>query len=55
VQIDLAIAVPEGTQGCIVPRSGFANKGMTIDVGVIDADYKGEVKVRLVNDVNLDY
>jgi len=55
VKIGLAVAVPEGTYGRIAPRSGLATKGITVDAGVIDADYRGEVKVLLVNHGKLDY
>jgi len=55
VNIGLAIAVPEGTYGHIAPRSGLATKGITVDAGVIDPDYRGEVKVLLVNHIKLDY
>jgi len=33
----------------------LATKGITVDAGVIDADYRGEVKVLLDNYSNLDY
>ena len=55
MKIGLAVAVPEGTSGRIAPRSGLATKGITVDAGVIDADYRGEVKVVLVNHGKLDY
>ena len=55
VKIGLAIAVPKGTYSHIAPRSGLATKGITLDAGVIDADYRGEVKVLLVNYGKLDY
>ena len=48
-KIGLAVAVSEGTYGRLAPRSVLATKGITVDVGVIDADYRGEVKVLLVN------
>ncbi|KWU47588.1 dUTP diphosphatase [Rhodotorula sp. JG-1b] len=50
ISTGLAIAVPEGTYGRVAPRSGLASKYM-IDTGagVIDADYRGEVKVLLFN------
>ncbi|GAA5834244.1 hypothetical protein JCM11251_000580 [Rhodosporidiobolus azoricus] len=50
ISTGLAIAVPEGTYGRVAPRSGLASKHM-IDTGagVIDADYRGEVKVLLFN------
>ena len=49
LKIGLAIAVPEGTYDHIVPRSGLATKGILVDAGVIDADYRGEIKILLVN------
>ena len=47
-----AIAVPEGFEAQLRPRSGLACKfGVTLPncVGTIDADYRGEVKVALIN------
>jgi dUTP pyrophosphatase len=47
-----AIALPEGYEGQVRPRSGLAvNHGVTVlnAPGTIDADYRGEVKVLLVN------
>jgi len=48
----LFIALPEGFEAQIRPRSGLALKhGITIlnAPGTIDADYRGEIKVLLVN------
>ena len=54
-----AIAIPEGHGGFVLPRSGLAAKhGVTCvnAPGLIDAGYRGEVKVALVNlDPNIDY
>ena len=55
VKIGLAIAVQEGTYSRIAPRSGLATKGISVDAGVIDADYRGEVKVLLVNHNSMNY
>ena len=47
-----AMAVPEGYEGQVRPRSGLAVRhGLTVvnTPGTIDADYRGEVKVALVN------
>jgi dUTP pyrophosphatase len=52
VPTGLFIALPEGTEAQIRPRSGMAYKeGVTVlnSPGTIDADYRGEVKVLLVN------
>ena len=52
VQTGLYIALPEGFEAQIRPRSGLAAKqGLTVlnSPGTIDADYRGEIKVILVN------
>ena len=51
----LAIALPNGTYGRIAPRSGLATKGISVDAGVIDTDYRGELNVLLVNHGASDY
>ncbi len=48
----LYIALPKGTEAQIRPRSGLAVKhGITVlnTPGTIDADYRGEIKIILVN------
>lgn len=52
VPTGLAIAIPEGFEGQVRPRSGLATKhGITVlnAPGTIDSDYRGEVQVCLVN------
>jgi dUTP pyrophosphatase len=52
VPTGLAIAIPEGHAGLVLPRSGLASKhGVTCSnsPGLIDAGYRGEVKVAMVN------
>jgi dUTP pyrophosphatase len=52
VPTGLYIALPEGTEAQIRPRSGLAYKqGLTVlnSPGTIDADYRGEIKVLLIN------
>jgi dUTP pyrophosphatase len=52
VPTGLAMALPQGYEAQIRPRSGLAFKnGVTVlnSPGTIDADYRGEVKVLLVN------
>lgn len=47
-----AVAVPEGFEAQVRPRSGLASRhGITLPnaPGTIDADYRGEVKVPLIN------
>ena len=52
----LAFGIPVGNYGRIAPRSGLAAKN-SIDVGagVIDSDYRGEVKVLLFNFSDTDF
>ncbi|ERJ45593.2 deoxyuridine 5'-triphosphate nucleotidohydrolase [Corynebacterium pseudodiphtheriticum 090104] len=48
----IAIALPEGTVGLVHPRSGLAaRQGLSIvnSPGTIDAQYRGEIKVCLIN------
>ncbi|MBC00208.1 MAG: dUTP diphosphatase [Rhodobacteraceae bacterium] len=52
VPTGIAIALPEGTEAQVRPRSGLAAKhGVTVlnTPGTIDADYRGEIKVILIN------
>ena len=49
VPLGLSLEVPPGCYGRIAPRSSMAARGIDVAGGVIDADYRGEVKVILVN------
>ena len=52
VPTGFAMAIPEGFEAQVRPRSGLASKfGVTMPnaPGTIDADYRGEVKVPLIN------
>ncbi|MBG6157833.1 dUTP pyrophosphatase [Labrenzia sp. EL_159] len=52
VPIGLSMALPAGFEAQVRPRSGLAAKhGVTVlnTPGTIDADYRGEVKVILIN------
>ena len=52
VPTGLYVALPRGTEAQIRPRSGLAlKKGVTVlnSPGTIDADYRGEIRVILVN------
>ena len=56
VPTDIAVAMPEGTYGRIASRSGLAAKHhLAVGAGVIDADYRGNVKIVLFNHGNLDF
>lgn len=48
----LALALPEGFEGQVRPRSGLSTKfGITVPnaPGTIDSDYRGELRVALIN------
>ena len=48
----VAVAIPEGYAGFVHPRSGLAHRlGLSLvnAPGTIDAGYRGEIKVNLVN------
>jgi len=59
VPTGVALALPDGTAGLVVPRSGLALRhGITClnTPGLIDSGYRGEIKVLLVNlDPDDDY
>jgi len=53
-----AMAIPEGYEAQIRPRSGLAVKhgiGLINSPGTIDADYRGEVKIAVINLGAKDY
>ena len=52
VPTGIAVAIPQGFAGFVLPRSGLAiNHGVTVinAPGLIDSGYRGELKVGLVN------
>jgi dUTP pyrophosphatase len=52
----LMVIVPEGHYGRVAPRSGLAvKKCVDVAAGVVDEDYRGELKVVLVNNGNYPF
>jgi len=52
VPTGVAVAIPEGHAGLVVPRSGLASRhgiGVVNAPGLIDSGYRGEIAVILVN------
>ena len=48
----IAVAIPDGYAGFVVPRSGLAAKngiGVVNAPGLIDSGYRGEIRVLLIN------
>ena len=56
VPTGIAISVPSGTYGRIAPRSGLAVKhGIDVGAGVIDEDFRSDIKVLLMNHGDANY
>ena len=50
ISTDIIIEIPTNTYGRIASRSGLAfNYGIEVGAGVIDSDYRGEIKILLHN------
>lgn len=50
IDTGVAMAIPDGWCGKIMPRSGLATKyKINVHAGLIDSDYRGSVKVCLIN------
>ena len=56
ISLGISMAIPLGCYGRIAPRSGLAvKKFIDVGAGVIDSDYRGEVKVLLFNFGNEEF
>lgn len=57
VSTGLAMAIPDGYCGLLLPRSSMGKKGIIIpnSPGLIDSGYRGEVKVLLLNLTKQNY
>lgn len=58
VPTGLAMAIPDGYEGQIRPRSGFSTKNRIImpnSPGTIDSDYRGEILIPLLNLSGADF
>ncbi len=58
IDTGLFIELPKGYEAQIRPRSGLAyKKGVTVlnSPGTIDSDYRGEIKVLLINHSDIDF
>lgn len=51
IPLGFAMAIPAGHEAQVRPRSGLGSRGITLpnSPGTIDADYRGEVRVPLIN------
>jgi len=58
VPTGVAVAIPDGYAGFVLPRSGLAvNHGVTVlnAPGLVDCGYRGELRVALVNTDRTEY
>lgn len=49
IGLELAVAIPEGFAGMLVPRSSITEKGLIVQTAVIDPDYTGEIHLIVTN------
>ena len=51
IDTGVAVEIPEGWVGIVVPRSSLGKRRLMIanTVGVIDSDYRGTIKMNLLN------
>ena len=58
ISTGMAVSIPPGLEGQVRPRSGLANRhGVTVlnSPGTIDSDYRGEIRVILINHGDADF
>ena len=56
ISTGIIFSIPKGLEGQIRPRSGlFIKHGLTCILGTIDSDYRGEIKILLVNLSNASF
>ncbi len=49
------MSIPSSIYARVAPRSGLAVKSIDVSAGVIDSNYRGEVKVLLVNNSKIPF
>lgn len=49
IGLEIAVAIPEGHAGILVPRSSIAQQGLLIQTSIIDPDYVGEIHLIITN------
>jgi dUTP pyrophosphatase len=47
IPLDIALEIPEGHVGYILPKSGLTKIGIVAEIGTIDSDYRGNINVIL--------
>ena len=54
IKTGIALELPRGSYGRVAPRSSLAIRGIETGAGIIDRDFRGEVKVLLRNHSDVD-
>jgi dUTP pyrophosphatase len=49
ISTGVRVAIPDGYVGLIRDRSSLAMRGLAVTAGVIDSDYRGEIRVLITN------
>eukprot|EP00435_Cladocopium_sp_Y103_P053892 s362_g17.t1 len=55
IKTGIAVELPHGTYGRLASRSSMASMGVEVSAGVIDRDFRGEIKVLLHNQSGRDF
>lgn len=55
ISTGISIEIPDNVYGQIAPRSSLSVKEIDVGAGIIDSDYRGEVKVLLINNSLKDF
>lgn len=54
VSTELGVEIPPGFYGWVTSRSGLARKGISVEGGIIDSDYRGCIWIILYNHTDSD-
>lgn len=49
IPLGFALALPEGYEAVIRPRSGLSKDGIDVAIGTVDSNYRGEIKANIIN------
>lgn len=55
IPLGFALELPEMTEAIIRPRSGLTKKGIDIQIGTIDTDFRGEVSCTIANNSHNEF
>ncbi len=49
IDTGISIEMPQGYEAQVRPRSGLSSKGIVVMWGTVDSDYRGQIKVTIIN------